>query len=64
MERAAKAPADNMPWTVRSVRALRKKRFNIAGISHALLSEKSDTGGGDKDLYRAGLRAGSVMGER
>ena len=51
-----------MPWTVWSVRALCEERFNIVGISHTLLSEKSDTGGGDESPCRASSSCGIVNG--
>jgi len=55
MERAAKVPVDNLPWTSRSVRAFCKRKLNIAGISHSLLSEKRDTDGGGRSPSRAGF---------
>ncbi|XPS67864.1 hypothetical protein M3J09_000158 [Ascochyta lentis] len=39
-----------------------QEELNFAGISHALPSEKRDTGGGDKGPCRAGSSCGIVNG--
>lgn len=64
VERAAKVPESKLPWTVRPVRALFKRKLNIAGIFHTLLSEKKDTGGGDKSPCLTSFPCESSMGER
>jgi len=40
-----RVPACNLPWTVRVYQRL-PKELNIAGIFHARVPEKGDTGGG------------------
>lgn len=64
VELAAEVPVVKLPWTVRSVKARPEGRLNVAGIFHALHSEKRDTGDGDKVPVVQVFRAGSSMGER